>query len=93
MPAVVRELWRYETLLPARYVQRGIFSLGDSARMRRFTHKLLSGEAACHVDAPLPLRMCGSGALGICGGVPSPCMASFQMDRKPSPSVQASLFL
>ena len=43
----VRELWQYEPWLSARSLRRGVFSLGDTARMRRFTHKLLSGEAVC----------------------------------------------
>jgi hypothetical protein len=41
--SAVWRLWQHEHLLPPRYLRRGLHSIGDPARLRRFTHKLLSG--------------------------------------------------
>ncbi|KAL4424189.1 hypothetical protein ABPG75_001490 [Micractinium tetrahymenae] len=40
----VQRLWQHQHFLSRRSLDRGLFSLGDRARMRRFAHKLLSGQ-------------------------------------------------
>ena len=46
-------LWEAEPRLHARALQRGLYSIGDPARMRRFTHKLLTGAcSACCACVP-----------------------------------------
>ncbi|KAL4442767.1 hypothetical protein ABPG77_006761 [Micractinium sp. CCAP 211/92] len=40
----VQRLWQHQPFLLQRSLERGLFSLGDRARMRRFAHKLLSGQ-------------------------------------------------
>ncbi|PRW51157.1 hypothetical protein C2E21_5422 [Chlorella sorokiniana] len=41
---IVQRLWQYQPFLSQRSLRRGLYSLGDPARMRRFVHKLLSGD-------------------------------------------------
>lgn len=41
---VMQRLQNYATFLPPRAMRQGLFSLGEGSRMRRFTHKLLSGQ-------------------------------------------------
>lgn len=40
----MQRLWQHQPFLSPRSLERGLFSLGDRARMRRFAHKLLSGQ-------------------------------------------------
>lgn len=42
--AVLDSIAAWQPRLPPRAVQRGLYSLGEPARMRRFVHKLLSGR-------------------------------------------------
>ncbi|KAI7846460.1 hypothetical protein COHA_000070 [Chlorella ohadii] len=42
--AIVQQMWQYQPFLSQRSLRRGLYSLGDPARMRRFVHKLLSGD-------------------------------------------------
>jgi hypothetical protein len=61
---ILKRLWQHEHLLPPRYLRRGLHSVGDPARLRRFTHKLLSGGRCCWglllrlLEALLLGRMC-----------------------------------
>ncbi len=41
---IQERLWQYDTFIPERWLRQGIYSLGEPSRMRRFTHKLLSGK-------------------------------------------------
>lgn len=43
-PAIVQHMWQYTPFLSQRSLRRGLYSIGDPARMRRFVHKLLSGD-------------------------------------------------
>lgn len=56
-PAIVQRMWQYTPFLSQRSLRRGLYSIGDPARMRRFVHKLLSG-ALSNVSGVLRLIGC-----------------------------------
>ncbi|PSC74214.1 hypothetical protein C2E20_2651 [Micractinium conductrix] len=58
-PGRLARVWQHQYFLPPRAVQRGVHSVGDPPRLRRFAHKLLSG-------APLKVAMLGGAAAPPC---------------------------
>lgn len=54
----MRRMWQYQPFLSQRSLRRGLYSLGEQARMRRFVHKLLSGALPTHPTWVLGWCMC-----------------------------------
>ena len=57
--AIVQRMWQYTPFLSQRSLRRGLYSIGDPARMRRFVHKLLSG-ALSYLSGVLRLIGCST---------------------------------